>query len=579
MNYRNLTLIFLLCCACVFVTAQSKIEIATLNPEGNIAIKHSFMQKKKASSRSDYQQLENFPFRALAHPTFKNFRNVSIVDLNKDGMSEIVVCLNETLYCVQSDGTLLWSQELEGTSNFPPAIDDIDNDGNLDIALQTYGVPSAGNVYLFDQEGSIKEGWPLNFNDHFFLNGITLADLNSDGIKEIIASERISSNEGRIHALTTNGSSINTNWPVTVNGTPAITPSIADINNNGSPEIITTSTSVLYALDHLGDVLAGFPNVEPGTKFSYQSPLLADLNNDGNLEIVGARHGDKAGTYVLTHESEYFGNWPDYDNSWTFAAPAIADIDADGDHEIFYGRPYFSETELGAIVLGYDHEGNELDGFPIMGMAGSEGTLTIADIDADGDMELLTSSKAIEDGKGMIHAYHIENQQEVEDFPLLVEGFTFLNGAFLADINNDGILDLTALSYQSKFNPDSPDSAFVNVFNLEVPYDETSILFNGYKGSLDHTGAITKELTGLEELKLTSEISISPNPVHNWIRLDTELELAGSNYSIFSVDGELIKAGTLALSSINVEELKNGAYFLSIESKSKRQVVKFVMVK
>ena len=222
MNYKDLTLMFLMCCACVYVNAQSKIEIATLNPDGNIAIKHSYVQQFKATSRSDYQQLENFPFKALAHPTFKNFRNVSIVDLDWDGMSEIVVCLNETLYCLQSDGSILWSQELEGTSNFPPAIDDIDSDGNLDIVLQTYGVPSAGNVYLIDQEGDIKDGWPLNIDDHFFLNGITLADLNSDGIKEIIASERISSSEGRIHALTPNGESISTNWPITISGTPAI---------------------------------------------------------------------------------------------------------------------------------------------------------------------------------------------------------------------------------------------------------------------------------------------------------------------------------------------------------------------
>lgn len=577
MNYRSSILSLTMSLLMISAYCQSKIQVASLKQDGTIKVSTHVGESGTTAIRSNFLQLDNFPFKAAAHPNFKNFKNVSIADLNMDGDQEIIFCLNEILYALQADGSILWSRELNGTSNNPPAISDLDGDGDFEIALQTYGIPAAGNVYLFDHEGNLLEGWPLNINNNFFLNAITIADINSDGVKDILASERISSSEGRIHALNIEGKSISAQWPVGVNGTPAISPSVGDIDNDNLPDIITSSTTHLYAIDHNGMIKSGFPFEEPGAKFSYQSPILVDLNADSKLEIVGARHNDRSGTYVIDANGNYFGNWPDYDDLWTFAPPSVADIDGDGDFEVFFGRPFFSETEEGEILLAYDHEGNVLDGFPISGSAGSEGLIAIADVDNDGDMEIITSSKIIADGMGFIHAYHFDTQEEVENFPIRVEGFSYLNGAYLSDINNDGLLDLTALSYQSKFDTSSPDSGFVNVFNLEVPYDESTILFNGYKGSLEHAGLIENQLSRVIAVNANQTVKLYPNPAETYLLLEDLSDYLGHDGKIFGNDGKLIKQVKLNGAQLNVSDLKKGYYFLKIESKKNRPFIgKFI---
>ncbi|GLR16971.1 FG-GAP-like repeat-containing protein [Portibacter lacus] len=565
------TLLLLITFAMVSIAQDTRV--AEIDENGNITVKKlNIPFDHQAQTRSTFTQLEGFPFISLAHPSFKNFRNVSIADLDDDGTSEIAVCLNQTLYVLSSAGQVLWSYQLEGTSNFPPAIADIDLDGDLEIAVQTYGVPVTGNVYLFDHKGNLQEGWPLNLSNHFFLNGITLADINGDGPLEIIASERISGSSGQVHALDHSAVSISENWPVAVPGTPAFTPSVADINSDGVMELVTCSTTALYVFDAEGQVIPGFPLEEVGAKFSYQSPVLADLDGDDNMEIITARHNDIPGTIVVGADGEYFKNWPDYDNIWTYATPAVGDIDRDGDLEVFYGRPYTSDLVEGGILLGYDHEGNALDGFPIQGYAGSEGVISIADVDDDGDFEIITGSKTSVDGNGFIHAYHVETQEEVENFPIEVKGFTFTNGAYLSDVNNDGMLDLTALSYQLKFNGASPDSAFINVFDLEVPYNGSTILFNGYKGSTSHAGDYVTTLSSVSNALPKETLEISPNPTKYSLLINRELN--NLPFSIFNAEGKLINSGKVNNYSIDVASLNSGIYYLKV----KNEIVKFIKI-
>jgi hypothetical protein len=554
-------------------------EYARLNIDGTIQIKTTHSKISKiANPRSEFLQIEGFPFNALAHPNFKNFRNVSIDDLDGNGTKEILVCLNETLFALNADGSILWSSNLDGTSNFPPAIADINNDGLKEVAVQTYGIPQTGNVYLFDHEGNLQNGWPLNFDNHFFLNGVTIVDLNQDGNKEILASERINSTNGRIHALDISGNSFDPNWPVEINGTPAFTPSAGDIDNDGEIEIITASTTAIYVFNNDGSIAFGFPFKEEGTKFSYQSPLLADLDDNNLLEIIGSRHGDLPGTYVLQTNGQYFANWPDYDNIWTYAPPSIADINNDAKPEIFFGRPYFSETSEDGILLGYDNTGIQLENYPIKGLIGTEGLISIADIDNDGDFELITASNTTVDGMGFINAYHIENQEIVENFPIRVQGFSFLNGANLSDINNDGLLDLTALSYQSKFDATSPDSAFINVFNLETPFDPDKILFNGYKGSNDHTGLISHEPSSVVgNNDLSTRISIIQNPVSDVLMLSPN-NLENSYFTIFDVKGDKIRSSKIISHKIEVSDLAPGSYFFSILYKNAVLTIPFIKI-
>ncbi len=68
-------------------------------------------------------------------------------------------------------------------------------------------------------------------------------------------------------------------------GNLAFTPSIGDIDNNGTQDIIISlSSGSLYALNTDGSFLNGFPLVETNRSFSYQSPIIFDF--DGDVPII-----------------------------------------------------------------------------------------------------------------------------------------------------------------------------------------------------------------------------------------------------------------------------------------------------
>jgi hypothetical protein len=404
---------------------------------------------------------------------------------------------------------------------------------------------------------------------------VTFGDLNGDGEKEIILNERISSSMGRIHAVDIQGESFSEQWPVEIPGTPAFTASIGDLDNNGIMDLVTSTTSAIYAFDANGNLLNGFPVIEEGAKISYQSPLLRDLDQDGTLEIIGARHGDLPSNYILNHDGTYFNGWPINDNIWTFATPAMADVDHDGEEEIFFGRPYFSETVQENTLLGFDQSGNFLEHFPKKGFSGSEGVIAIADVDEDGKMELITSSNIISDGKGSIRIYELEDSDEegVELMP--TEGFTYLNGGYLGDVNGDGILDLTALSYQSKFDNTSPDSALINVFDLEVPYQPEKILFNGYKGGNDHSGLKQQLPSSIKEVKITP-FNVFPNPTSNYITIPENLYFENLKLEVYNVEGEKLILDQFRNPKIDLSEIPAGIYWLKMNRESKVYISKIV---
>jgi hypothetical protein len=551
---------------------NGQYQKASLNEESIIQIETLNVDvPKKIEQRSiTPSQMQGFPKALPANTTFKNFRNVTLADLNGNGKNEIIVGVNNKLYIFDQE-QLIWEKDLIGVAIYPPSVADLNKDGIPEIVLATGGT-QAGRLYVVDRKGIDLPNFPKNFNNNWILSAPTLSDLDDDGILEIVVCERVSP-AGRLQVLRLDGTSF-PNFPITLDRTPAVTPSVADIDADGKKDIVVASTGSLYAFELNGSLKSGFPITNPDLRYSYQSPILVDLDEDGQKEIIGAGHGNRPEFYVRKATGDYLANWSKSvpNNNWTYTTPTV--ITWNGKKITLMSRPIGVDED--EMLYAWDASGELLPNFPIVKSGGLEGLITVADVNDDGKPDLIFGSNLHDasSGKGFIHAYSLETATEIEGFPIRPQGWTYMNGATIGDVNGDGLMDLVALSYTQRFGT-APDTAFLNVYELNVPISSERVWWSTYKGSNTRTGAIEEEAISdvQHQVSENATIWIFPNPVKDILQIQhTDSQLF--DVAIFNLLGQTM-LWAKQTNMLEIQHLPNGIYFLWLPKY--KQTVKFVI--
>ncbi len=525
------------------------------------------------NKKNFYSQMLGFPVAAVGNPSFKNFRGLALEDINNDSISDIIFAANSTIYAYSFTG-LIWQQALIGTAIYPPSTSDINNDGYPEIVQVTGGSPNNGRIYVFDKDGTVLPGWPVNFSNHWIICSPVISDLDDDNLKEIIVCERMTP-AGKVHILKLDGSEFSSNWPVTLDGTPAVTPSVADVDYDGEKEIVAYSTKTRYIFELDGSPKTGFPNVtDPLQQYSYQSPVIVDMDNNGQCEVVGSTHGDAPMFYVMNNDGSSYPGWPHGvpDDSWTYAPPSVVKIN--GSWNIFMSRPIGSDPD--DMLYGWDANGNMLPGFPIVKSGGLEGFISVADINNDSEFELVFGSNLLDStGRGFIHAYKTDGGGELANFPIRPRGWTFVNGVNIGDVNGDNLMELVALSYTMG---EPIDSVYINVYELNVPYTPEKVLWGTYKGTNERTGYVGEMISNIPHNETVSgKISVSPNPVVDKVKISWNNSFTGKAVvKITDITGRAIQSYKYAnlptggsTIEIDLSALQAGCYFAILETAGK----------
>jgi hypothetical protein len=290
-------------------------------------------------------------------------------------------------------------------------VGDADNDGDLDLVAGG----GEGHLYVFDAK-THKELWrsPDLVRD---AHGIKVADVNSDGKNEIITGcgYRTDVPHGRIYVFNWSGhrelfpgSAISDEFDAKIRGM-----AVADVDRDGVQEIIAGSGVALGEKPGEGyvRVFSGKDGSlewkSPDTNGDVEGLVVADSDSDGLLEITGGNGYRYFQGYAFQYRfkgSGGVGSPPAYEQAWfsdnigpKAYAVAVGDIDGDGTKEIVVGnQPGYIWVFDGATRQVKWRTG--LLGSDILG-------ITLADIDGDGALEIIAGQGGYQGKADFTSAY------------------------------------------------------------------------------------------------------------------------------------------------------------------------------
>ncbi len=342
-------------------------------------------------------------------------------DIDGDHDREIVLGgLSGKLYAWHLDGSLVagWPMTLDAEALGPgpisgsAAVADINADGADEVCVGA----TDGSVWILRGGGYVSAGWPKLLppssdppNPAAIHAPPAVADLDGDGEPEIV----VATNAGRIHAWHTNGMPV-ADWPVEVPHRARagyVGPAIGDVNADGDLEIVVASEQGLLGpatvavFNARGELLPGWPRDLPETVNA--GIALGDLSGDGLAEIAVATIGGNPLVYVFDgRTAEPLPGWPLRLREETVnASPVIADLDGDATPDLLVAS-LSSGPETRTWLWAFSGDGHQLSGFPIL-LPYDEivrASPAVADLDGDGDLELLAATERM----GDLHAWDLQ---------------------------------------------------------------------------------------------------------------------------------------------------------------------------
>jgi hypothetical protein len=484
----------------------------------------------------------------------------------------------------RNDGSLTFLESSKGLPttgdyNFI-ALEDINNDNEIDIAFGSGGwpVPTTSGLYVYTGDGG--SSWASSSDGLSTRNtwgGLELEDADSDGYIELYAPDEpwgSSSNSGvkvwEYRDGSWTDSKLHVSSPVQV-GVPNNVV-LADVTGNSRLDIVVCKNKGINYFQNTGGNPATWEEHSEGLSNTkeFTGAAVVDINKDGLLDIIAS---DYSGNEYIYIQSETGDLWSDYsstlDSGGISYGIAVDDVNSDTHMDLVFGT-----AGIGLLCWLGNSGGTSGTDFKWVNASADivndniYNQIQLVDIDLDGDLDIIAPEGNNEKG---IHIFLGNGNTDpgmdlswelAQNTNLPTSGNWF--GANCYDINDDGALDLVGASWglgvRAWLNNINGD---LQQFNLHITTDD--ITFS------------SEPLTEGDEVTIRATITNdgdldAPEFVVKFLIDDEQID-AEENVELLSVNDEILLEKTWLATegdhTIQVEiEVPNNNFELDIEDNS-----------
>jgi hypothetical protein len=381
-----------------------------------------------------------------------NAKSVFAADMDNDGDIDILSASvsDSTIAWYENDGAAdpSWTASDIATSAYGATsvfAADMDGDGDMDIVSASqndHTIAWYENTATF----SFDPTWTAS-DIATSVSGaasVFAADMDGDGDMDIVSA---SMNDDTI-AWYENDGAANPSWTaadIDTNADGAYDVHVADMDNDGDLDILSASQSddtiAWYESDGNANPSWAASNIDTNADGA-KSVFAADMDNDGDIDILSASYNDDTIAWY-ENDGESDPSWTasdivtDADGAWSVFA---ADMDNDGDMDIV------SASMLDDTIAWYENDGAANPAWTASDIATSADgarSVFVADMDGDGDMDILSASLFDDTIAWYENDGTSDPSWTASDIAESADG---ARSVFAADMDNDGDMDILSAS-------------------------------------------------------------------------------------------------------------------------------------